>query len=316
MSFDLEALRRAVDRHGRVARVVVAEVAGSVPRGPGTAMLVWAEGERLAQSGTIGGGALELTAAEAALRHEGLTRHPLGPSLGQCCGGAVVLLTEHFDAERVAAVAALDGQEVIARGPGEMPLAVRRLLDRARGQGARPEPQLVQGWMVEPVSPPRTPLWIWGAGHVGRALIGVLSPLPDLAITWVDTAASRFPDDGPPGVAQVVTADPAAALAGAPADARHLVLTYSHALDLEICHALLGRGFASAGVIGSATKWARFRGRLAALGHADAQISRIRCPIGQKELGKHPQAIAVGVAAGLLSELAGAGTRPAEKETG
>ena len=172
MSFDLEALRRAVDRHGRVARVVVAEVAGSVPRGPGTAMLVWTQGGGLAQSGTIGGGALELAAAEAALGREGLTRHPLGPSLGQCCGGAVVLLTEHFDAGRVAA---LEGQEVIARGPGEMPLAVRRLIDRARGQGVRPEPQLVQVSFVCRVATRAAPMCV----AVWRALSrGVLTSAP------------------------------------------------------------------------------------------------------------------------------------------
>ncbi len=78
------------------------------------------------------------------------------------------------------------------------------------------------------------------------------------------------------------------------------MLTFSHALDLELCHRLLGHGFARLGLIGSATKWARFRSRLAALGHAPAEIARIDCPIGDPTLGKHPQAIAVGVAAELL----------------
>ncbi|MCA1287394.1 xanthine dehydrogenase accessory protein XdhC [Salipiger bermudensis] len=304
MSFDLEALRRAVDRHGRVARVVVAEVAGSVPRGPGTAMLVWAEGGGLAQSGTIGGGALELAAAEAALGREGLTRHPLGPSLGQCCGGAVVLLTEHFDAGRVAA---LEGQEVIARGPGEMPLAVRRLIDRARGQGVRPEPQLVQGWMVEPVARAERQLWIWGAGHVGRAVVATLAPLPELAISWIDTAPERFPQEVPEGVTVVPAAQPERLVHHAPESAEHLILTYSHEIDFALCHALLEHGFGFAGLIGSETKWARFGKRLATLGHPDARIARICCPIGQKSYGKHPQAIAIGVAAHLLNRETGDG---------
>ena len=89
----------------------------------------------------------------------------------------------------------------------------------------------------------------------------------------------------------------------APHDAHHLILTYSHALDLALCHGLLGHGFARAGLIGSATKWARFRSRLGALGHAPAQIARIRCPIGTPGFGKHPQAIAIGVASGLLSDI-------------
>jgi xanthine dehydrogenase accessory factor len=83
-------------------------------------------------------------------------------------------------------------------------------------------------------------------------------------------------------------------------DVEHLVLTFSHALDLELCHRLLNRGFRSCGLIGSATKWGRFRSRLRALGHEAAEIGQIRCPIGDPSLGKHPQAIAVGVVAEML----------------
>jgi len=296
MSFDLAQLRAAVAAHGIVARVVVAATAGSAPREVGAAMLVWEGG----QSGTIGGGALEFAAAKAALSTTGLTRHPLGPALGQCCGGAVTLLTEHWTAE---AIANLDGRAVIARGPGPQPLAVVRLLDRARARGERPSPQLVQGWMVEPVSTPAIPVWIWGAGHVGRALVSVLAPLPDLAITWIDTAPERFPPDVSDTVTVLPATDPALLVPRAPRAAHHLVLTYSHALDFALCHALLQHDFASAGVIGSDTKWARFCSRLRNLGHADAQIARICCPIGQKHLGKHPQALALGVAARLLNDL-------------
>jgi xanthine dehydrogenase accessory factor len=98
----------------------------------------------------------------------------------------------------------------------------------------------------------------------------------------------------------VPAADPALLADHAPSGAEHLVLTYSHALDLELCHRLLSRGFGRLGLIGSATKWARFRSRLAALGHSPAQIARIDCPIGDPGLGKHPQAIAIGVAGALL----------------
>lgn len=292
--FDLIALKRAVERHGRVARVVVASAAGSAPREVGAAMLVWNGG----QSGTIGGGALELMAAERALSHEGLSRHPLGPELGQCCGGAVVLLTEVYDAARLAE---LDGQDIIARGPGDMPLSVARILDRARAQGTRPPAQLVGDWMVEPILKPSRDLWIWGAGHVGRALANVLSPLPDIALTWVDTAPDRFPTEVPDGVRILPAPRPEAAVPLAARDASHLVLTYSHAIDLALCHALLTHGFGFAGLIGSDTKWARFRSRLTALGHKPVEISRISCPIGQKSLGKHPQAIALGVATQIMA---------------
>ncbi len=298
MSFDLAPLRQAVDRHGRVTRVVVAEVAGSAPREVGAAMLVWAEGTGFGQSGTIGGGALELMAAEAALTRKGLTRHPLGPELGQCCGGAVTLLTEHFDAQTLAA---LDGRDVIARGPGEMPLAVRRVIDRARARGEAPGAQLVQGWMVEPVRRPTLPVWIWGAGHVGRALVSILAPLPEVALTWVDTGPERFPHDIPEGVTALPVPTPERAMSRAPRDAAHLILTYSHEIDLALCHAALSHGFAFCGLIGSDTKWARFRKRLQALGHTSAQIDAICCPIGHKALGKHPQAIAIGTVAQLLN---------------
>ncbi len=304
MSFDREALTRAVADHGAVARVVVAEVKGSAPREVGASMLVWA-GD---QSGTIGGGALEYEAAARAramladVGGDRVDRMPLGPALNQCCGGAVVVLSEVWDADRLAT---LDEAKVIARPlpgtTGEMPLAVRRILNRARGEGVRPVPRMTHGWMVEPVTEAAREIWIWGAGHVGRALVNVLAPLPGMHLTWIDTDAARFPVI-PEGVVRKTAANPADLVPEAPAHAEHLILTFSHAFDLEICHRLLGHGFGTVGLIGSATKWARFRSRLKALDHAGAQIDRIRCPIGDPGLGKHPQAIAVGVSADLLKD--------------
>lgn len=332
--FDPAAIAAALAAHGRVARVVIAGVEGSSPREAGASMLIWDTG----QSGTIGGGALEFEAASKArawlsasapfpsvprtgaggrgtgsvtqrdgrdgppppLVGEGwgggarVERIALGPSLGQCCGGAVVLWTEILDRlpDPVAGV--------VARGPGEMPLAVKRVLAAARGQGVRPAAGLVSGWLVEPVAEAERQIWIWGAGHVGRALVSVLAPLPGIAITWVDVNRERYPDPVPDGVTVLPAADPGVLADHAPPGVDHLILTFSHALDLELCHRLLSRGFLSCGLIGSATKRARFRSRLLALGHASDAVARIRCPIGDPALGKHPQAIAVGVAAELL----------------
>lgn len=297
--FDLDALRDAVSDHGRVARVVVAAHDGSSPREAGAAMLVWADG----QSGTIGGGALEFEAvarARAMLAAGGarLDREALGPKLGQCCGGAVTVLTEVYDAASLpVAEAGVVARAVDGRA---MPLAVKRMLARARGEGVMPLSALVQGWMVEPVARAEREVWVWGAGHVGRALVAVLAPLPGVAVTWVDVAAERFPDAVPDGVRVRVAGDPAAVAGEAPVRAEHYILTFSHALDLELCHRLLLRGFAACGLIGSATKWARFRSRLTALGHTAGDIARIDCPIGDPSLGKHPQAIAVGVAMAFL----------------
>jgi xanthine dehydrogenase accessory factor len=300
MSFDAETLAAAIAAHGPVMRIVIVSSAGSVPRGAGTSMLVWQTG----QSGTIGGGALEFEAAARARASFGsgdrLDKVPLGPNLGQCCGGAVTLLTELWDAARLATVS---GDFVARPVPGdaspEMPLKLQGRLRQARS-GARPFAcDLVQGWVAEPLARPTREIWIYGAGHVGRALVDVLAPLPEVALTWVDTGSDRFPGQTPARI--LPTATPAAATALAPDHAEHLILTYSHAMDLAICHHLLTRDFAFAGLIGSATKWARFRSRLTRLGHTSSQISRITCPIGDPALGKHPQAIAVGVAASLLT---------------
>lgn len=303
MGFDINGITDATARHGRVVRVVIASVQGSSPREVGAAMLVWEDG----QSGTIGGGALEFQAARAAREmsdEAALTRHSLGPDLGQCCGGAVQLLAEVYDAQ---SVARFEGAEVIARPvtPGaDMPLAVKRVISTARAQGALPVAQLLQGWMIEPVARAKRELWIWGAGHVGRAFVNVMTPLPELAITWVDTGFERFPKDVARIVSVLPAVNPVDLVGRAPVEAEHLIVTYSHALDLELCHALLGHGFGFAGLIGSKSKWARFKSRLRALGHGEAQIGRITCPIGDPEMGKHPQEIAIGVAAAMLRPVA------------
>ena len=292
--FDRDALIAACKAHGTVVRVVVAAVHGSAPREVGASMCVWEGG----QSGTIGGGALEYELAQTARRltKDKTSRHALGPDLGQCCGGAVEVISEVFDLERAFALP----EDVIARGPDPMPMSVKRILKVARNQGQVPDAQRVDGWFIEGVRPPDQPLWIWGAGHVGRALVDVLHPVPGIALTWIDTAADRFPDAVPSGVTVVPVKDPTCLVPHAPGDADHLILTYSHDLDLGLCHALLQHDFASVGLIGSATKWARFRKRLSALGHTTEQIARITCPIGDPALGKQPHMIAIGVAHQLL----------------
>ncbi len=292
--FDRDALIAACVAHGTVVRVVVAAVHGSTPREVGASMCVWANG----QSGTIGGGALEYELAQTArgLTSDTSSRHALGPDLGQCCGGAVEVISEVFDLERARALP----EDVIARGPEPMPMSVKRVLKIARNQGQMPNAQRIDGWLIEGVSPPDQPLWIWGAGHVGRALVDVLHPVPGITLTWVDTAADRFPSTVPSGVTVVPAQDPLLLVPHAATDADHLILTYSHDLDLGLCHALLQRDFASVGLIGSATKWARFRKRLSALGHTSEQIARITCPIGDPALGKQPHMIAIGVAHQLL----------------
>lgn len=297
MSFDRDGLIQTCKRHRLVTRVVVASVRGSAPREVGASMLVWEDGI----SGTIGGGTLEHKAIQTARAQSApgsgqLTRHALGPDMGQCCGGAVELWTQCFDLKSAKNLS----DDVVVQGDGETPLAVQRLKARVRNSGVLPSPQCIDGWMVEPVSKPDRHIWIWGAGHVGRALASVLSPLPQIKITWIDTCAERFPDATPLGIEQLIAQDPAMLAPYAPACAEHLIVTYSHALDLELCHRLLHQEFRFVGLIGSKTKWARFQSRLRDLQHSNASIGRITCPIGQPDLGKHPQMIALGVANEML----------------
>lgn len=292
MGFDLDALANSVDAHGRLARIVVCDCKGSVPRDAGTSMLVWADG----QSGTIGGGTLEyqaVIAARTALMQEGLwLRHhrhvPLGPELGQCCGGSVSLLTEVFSAPELSALRELEGNFIRSLKSGYGPV-------ESAGIGS--------AMLTEPFKEPAQPLWIYGAGHVGRALVDAMMPL-GFDITWVDTNANRFPATISDNIDQLVAAKPGEVVRFAPPNAQHLVVTYSHALDLELSHRILGQPFQFAGLIGSTTKWTRFQRRLAALGHSQERISQIACPIGLPELGKTPAAIAVGVAVALLKNVA------------
>jgi xanthine dehydrogenase accessory factor len=122
------------------------------------------------------------------------------------------------------------------------------------------------------------------------------------AVTWVDTSADRFPKRIPPHAQAEVAPDPAVLAGNAAADAFHLVMTYSHALDLAVCHSLLRRGdFRFLGLIGSATKRARFLKRLAGLGIGAARLERLVCPIGVPGIGgKEPATIALSVAAQLV----------------
>ena len=316
MAIDLFELQKQVIQYGAVVRIVITDIKGSTPRGVGTSMLVWAT----EASGTIGGGALEYqaikTARDALKSKTGWTAsHSLGPGLGQCCGGLVKLSGEYFDAENLPSVK--DGYYLRAMPTkglqtceDEIPLSLKRRLLALRRKGPLSEPILFENWFLEPLASTKKDLWIWGAGHVGRAVVDVVSKLPDLNVTWVDTAADRFPED-PNETVQILYSDqPQKFVKHASQDAHHLVLTYSHALDLDLCNALLSHKFSSAGLIGSKTKWARFRKRLKSLGHHETLINLITCPIGRPEFGKHPNQIAIGVASEFMMS-----NVPSKKET-
>ena len=291
---------------GCVVRVVVIETKGSTPRETGAAMIV----AHSSTSGTIGGGALEYDVIERARQWLNMPTdapwqrqehsYHLGPELNQCCGGVVRVLLEMFGAaERVQLC-------VLAR---QRPTGIIRPL--RSGLPLRPHEQQMPAGLVavsvensacyETLRADVTPLIVYGAGHVGRAVVHTVADLP-FAIAWVDNALERFPVALPQNVEQVVSADPAGLAAGTADGAFHLVMTHSHALDEAIVAALLAHGrFAYLGLIGSATKRARFQQRLERAGLAPAAIARMVCPVGLQGLeGKEPAVIAASIAADLL----------------
>ncbi len=293
-----------LEDQGRVARVVVVATRGSTPREIGASLLVRRD---LGFRGTIGGGALEWRALRLAWQALGegdaaVTLHDvvLGPDLGQCCGGRVTLGIEVLDASDLATVRRLAARE--AEGPffTEARIEGRRLVrDVAADPGA---PGLrADGTWVERFGDDRRPLFLFGAGHVGRALTLALAPLP-FRVEWIDGRDDAFPAAHPANATCRVVPDPVAAFAGMPAGAFVLAMTHDHALDLAIVDAALRRpDLPHVGVIGSKTKRARFVSRLLEMGHTEAAIRRMVMPVGAGgPRSKSPAVIAAAVALELL----------------
>jgi len=249
MALWLDALAAAERENQPAVLVTVLEAKGSTPREAGAKMVVSADG----LGGTIGGGNLEhqCEAAARGLLADGAEgpscrNFPLGPALGQCCGGHVTVL-------------------------------------------------------FEVLRPPKLHVALFGAGHVGKALVKLLVDLP-CRVSWIDPRPEAFPANLPATVTRVRTALPANAVGALPTGCLVLVMTHDHQLDFDIVSAALGRtDFLAVGLIGSATKRARFAGRLARAGIAREAIDRLICPIGLPGIeGKEPSVVAVSVAAQIL----------------
>jgi xanthine dehydrogenase accessory factor len=265
----LDTLRAWLDAEAAVL-VSVLETQGSVPREAGTWMAVCA-GRVL---GTIGGGHLEFDAIAhardllAGAALELQRRFALGPSLGQCCGGVVDLSFERVQPSNAAT-----------------------LIERLQlEQDAR-----------------RMPVALFGGGHVGRAIVRALAPLP-VRVHWIDSRDEVFPDSLPPQVQAEHSAPVEAAVRELAPGSRVLIMSFSHAEDMEVVVACLKRlrehdDLPFIGLIGSKTKWATFRHRLEARGFAAAELARITCPIGVPGVvGKEPEVIAAAVAAQLMQQ--------------
>jgi len=303
MSFDLNLMQEYVDRYGEIIRVLILKTSGSAPRNYGTWMIIWKNG----QFGTIGGGQLEYQVTKNARdllessNYLKIRKYSLGPDIGQCCGGSVEVLIEKLDSEKLKIISNEDGYFARSVCQNDKTLKIISKIKNYRNRSLPINFSYCDGWVIEPLAPEKKTLWIYGAGHVGTAISHTISNLNKFSISCIDISKDRYPSNFPDCVERLIAANPAEIVKYAPVETHHLILTYSHALDLEICNQLLKQKFLSAGLIGSKTKWVRFKKRLSEMGYTLEDINRIVCPIGDPSLGKSPYEIAIGVASMLLS---------------
>ncbi|MCH8506082.1 MAG: xanthine dehydrogenase accessory protein XdhC, partial [Ectothiorhodospiraceae bacterium] len=267
-------------------RVVVATTRGSAPREAGACMLVHADGV----VGSIGGGRLEYMAVQRAgtlLRQSGAQvkreEFVLGKELEQCCGGIVELWWERFETDALSLLSTAlerlragvpvglvsaagrravldDKQAVLAGDPALLPDTAQP--DARPGTDSLLLRAAAETVLAETLQRQDTPLWLYGAGHVGQAIVAAMQELP-FDITWIDSRAGMPPAEPPPAVRVLHRTEPELTVAEAPHDACFLVLTHDHEQDFRIVHAILERRrFAFAGLIGSGPKALRFRQRL------------------------------------------------------
>jgi xanthine dehydrogenase accessory factor len=296
--------------------VTVAAAQGSAPREPGAKMVV----TQVAQFGTIGGGHLEMRACEIARHMLGgghaplrsqrrIERFALGPALGQCCGGAVQLAFERIEPGHFRLLAErwlkrIDSWRLVAlddaRPPALSGVGAHPRFDPARAchllrdaEGGR--------WLADPVTAQRPELFLFGAGHVGAAIVRALAELP-CRVTWTDERDELFPASLPANTTIEASDTPEAVVDAAPPGASFLVMTHSHALDQRLAEAILRRADVGwFGLIGSKTKRMQFERRLRERGIAAERLADMVCPIGIPGItGKQPAVIAAAVCAQLL----------------
>ncbi|WP_431484035.1 xanthine dehydrogenase accessory protein XdhC [Pseudomonas solani] len=246
----ISALAELQQRSEACVLVTIIEERGSTPRNSGSKMVV--SDDRIYE--TIGGGHLEFKAMEIAremlrtrTQDTRLERFSLGASLGQCCGGATVLL-------------------------------------------------------FEPMGQPQAHIALFGAGHVGRALVPLLASLP-CKVRWIDSRENEFPAFIPAGVERVVNDEVVDEVERMPVGSYFIVMTHNHQLDLELTAEILKRNdFAYYGLIGSKTKRVKFEHRLRDRGFATETVQRMRCPMGIAEVkGKLPAEIAISIAGEIIA---------------
>lgn len=312
----VEWIKRAVELIGEgkaFAVITISAVEGSAPRETGAKMIVTQQG----QWGTIGGGALEFAAAEHArtLLHEPegviqFEEFPLGPALGQCCGGRVLLRYERLgandrkwleQAQKTARDKAVSVERALSNGgwriadapAGGTAGAVSLLDGNGNTLAAIPDPAEIHS-IRETVSDQKIPVYVFGAGHVGKAMMPYLALLA-VSIVWIDRRKDAFPKQDDSVISRICTDRETEIAASAPPGACFFIMTHDHQLDYDIVHRVLERGDAAyCGLIGSSTKRARFEKRLKRAGLSETQLEHLRCPIGASGVdSKLPAVIAL-----------------------
>ena len=281
------------------------------------------------QWGSIGGGNLEYQAAASArvmIESEAQARsgvrlenrlYGLGPALQQCCGGAVSVLFEYLEApaagwlhrlcdltpgHAIRLLSRLEGDTVLKQvfGPD----------DAMRGFDMLPEQalpcvlELQSGsHFLERIEFEQVKLVIFGAGHVARALVPMLSQHA-FDISWIDSRPGQFAGCDWPGTETIVAENPRDRVADFAKGTLYLVMTHSHELDEELCFEILSRNDAGwLGLIGSMSKRKRFEHRLRKRGLSEARLAGLTCPVGMAGItGKRPATIALSICAQLVQE--------------
>ena len=308
----------------RVVLVTVAGSRGSSPREVGAKMIVASD----ATVGTIGGGQLEYQCTRIASEmldgeeRPTVRKFPLGTSMGQCCGGVVDILFEpissglpawlidlrglHGQRKKAAIVTDLgsNAQKVVVTADNQFGSAdnvtVAIVESSREGLADGKGTYRVDDWFVEAIVGSDFNIALFGAGHVGSAVVASLSSL-DSNIRWIDSRRNIFRNT-PSNVRAIESSEPALEVAAMPLNSCYLVMTHSHAIDFEICDRILRRGDAAyCGLIGSVSKRRRFEKRYREQGMLQATIDKLVCPIGIDGIsGKKPAEIAVSAAAEVL----------------
>lgn len=297
-----EKAKAIIHGDGEVILVTLGNSKGSTPRGSGTKMLIGRD-DTVA---TIGGGNLEFMVTEQARKmlaapdiHLMYQHFALGPLLGQCCGGATNVLFEKLNRDHFSLL-----DQIIDAVENKLPYGLVSGIsgDEVVKHFVTSQQVVSEHEIFEWDQNDATPLYMFGAGHVGKAMAAVLGRL-NYDIKWFDDRKDQFPEMVADNVEKILSDDPVWHVDQAPQGCIFLVFTYSHSQDYDITAAVLKRNdFSYCGMIGSATKRVRFEKFFMKSGGAEKLLRNFTCPIGLSHIaGKAPDIIAIAVAAELLS---------------